>query len=80
VPESKFSPVPDIPASATELLELSCGGDLALTRVAHGRYRLTVDCEGVHVSFPLTVRDVYGARALFGDAVMRHLDTLEDAS
>jgi hypothetical protein len=32
---------------------------------------------GRALSVPLTLRDVYGVRAVSGDAVMRHLDTLE---
>jgi hypothetical protein len=78
VPEPNLTPVPDISEADAHLLELSCGGDLAITRVAHGRYRLTLDCEGVHLSVPLTLRDVYGVRAVSGDVVMRHLDTLEE--
>lgn len=80
MPEPNLTPVPDIAAGDAHLLELSCGGDLALTRVAHGRYRLTLDTEGVHLSVPLSIRDVHGLRALSGDAVMRHLDTLEAMS
>jgi hypothetical protein len=67
----------DITADDAHLLELSCGGDLAITRVAYGRYHLTVDSDGVHIDIPFSLEDVYAVRALFGDVVMRHLDTLE---
>lgn len=61
----------DVPGFRT--IELSTGGTLTIAVDAEGSYRMSLDLEGAHLSFPLAPVDVAGIRSMTGDLVLDHL-------
>lgn len=52
-----------------DTITLSLGGELSIVPVEEGLYRLTVDVEGGHFSYPLTSADVWNLRKMLSASV-----------
>lgn len=71
-----FAEVPDPPVWS---VPLSFGGDLSICEDADGNYRLSLDVNGGHFSYPCTALDVWEVRQLTGRIVhSRACETLGD--
>jgi RNA polymerase-interacting CarD/CdnL/TRCF family regulator len=68
---------PDTPDA--RIITLTDGGELTLAPTEHGRYRLTIDADGMHLSVPLSRVDVMALREATGEIVLAHLREVEAA-